>query len=48
MITCVYPAVASYESNKQDVPRIILNRAVLSFNPHIEGHMLVQLTFTND
>ncbi len=47
-ITCVYLAAARYDSNKQDLPRIVLNRAVLSFNPHIEGHMLVELTFTND
>jgi hypothetical protein len=47
-ITCVYTAVPRSESYNQDAPRIILNRAVLSFNPKSESHMLVELTLSND
>jgi hypothetical protein len=47
-ITCVYTASPRSDSYNQDAPRIVLNRAVLSFSPKSESHMLVELTFTND
>lgn len=47
-ITCVYSAASRPDSGIQEAPRIVLNRAVLSFDPKSESHMLVELTFTND
>jgi hypothetical protein len=47
-ITCAYTASSSVDADSRTAPRIILNRAVISFIPSNESHMHVQLTFTND
>ncbi len=47
-ITCAYTACSSVDADSRAVPRIILNRAVISFIPSNESLMRVQLTFTND
>lgn len=46
-ISCSYSAIppASQEST---TPRVVLNRALISFEPWDESHMRVELTFTND
>jgi hypothetical protein len=46
-ITCAYTAEPSVNTGKM-APRIILNRAVISFVPSNESRMHVELTFTND
>jgi len=47
-ITCAYTAASSVDADSRTTPRIILNRAVISFIPSDESHMHVELTFTND
>lgn len=47
-ITCAYSASSSVDADRRAAPRIILNHAVISFNPSNESHMRVQLSFTND
>jgi hypothetical protein len=47
-ITCTYTATRRSASIGRYVPRIVLNRAVLSLEPHEESNMLVELTFTNE
>lgn len=47
-ITCAYTACLSVDADSRTAPRIILNRALISFTPSNEGPMRVQLTFTND
>jgi hypothetical protein len=47
-ITCAYTACSSVDADSRTAPRIILNRAVISFIPSNESLMRVQLTFTND
>jgi hypothetical protein len=47
-ITCAYSASSSPESDSRTLPRVILNRTVISFMLSDESHMRVELTFTND
>ena len=47
-VTCAYTAGSSVGADSRTAPRIILDRAVLSFVPSNESHMSVELTFTND
>jgi hypothetical protein len=47
-ITCAYTACSSVGTDSRTTPRIILNRAVISFIPSDESLMRIQLTFTND
>ncbi len=46
-ISCSYAATVA-ESQQSAAPRVVLNRAVISFAPSSESHMHVELTFTND
>src|SRR5580704_5012265 len=46
-ITCAYTADSHVKPSKSE-PRIILNGAVISFDPSNESHMHVELSFTND
>ncbi len=46
-ISCSYSATAA-EPQQSAAPRVVLNRAVISFAPSSESHMHVELTFTND
>lgn len=46
-ITCAYTACSSLDADSRTAPRIILNRAVISFIPSNDSLMRVQLTFTN-
>jgi hypothetical protein len=48
IITCVFGAAAPTGTDSRAVPRIVLNRAVISFVPSDESHMRVELSFTND
>lgn len=47
-INCSYSADSQGGAEKNSTPRIILNRAALSFNTADESKMRVELTFTND
>ncbi len=47
-LTCAYSASSPVDADSRSAPRIILNRAVISFIPSNDSHMRVQLTFTND
>lgn len=49
-ITCAYTPIGGSPAgaDSRSSPRIILNRAVISFTPSNDGHMHVGLTFTND
>ena len=47
-ITCTYSAISSVAGDSRTAPRIILNRAAISFIPSNESQMRIQLTFTND
>ena len=47
-ITCAYTAGSPGGTDSRTAPRIILNRAVISFVPSNDNHMSVKLTFTND
>jgi len=47
-LICEYSAGSSVDADGRTAPRIILNRAVISFIPSSDSHMSVQLTFTND
>jgi hypothetical protein len=47
-ITCEYTAGSPVAADSRTSPRVLLNRAVVSFNPSDDGHMDVELTFTND
>ena len=47
-LTCAYSAGSPVDADRRTAPRIILNRAVISFLPSDDSHMHVQLTFTND
>jgi hypothetical protein len=47
-ITCSYSAESSAGTDRRTAPRIILDRAVISFIPSNESHMSIELTFTND
>jgi hypothetical protein len=47
-ITCAYTAGLSVGADSRSAPRIILDRAVISFVPSNESHMSIELTFTND
>ena len=46
-ISCSYSATA-VAPQQSAAPRVVLNRAVISFTPSSESHMHVALTFTND
>lgn len=46
-IACAYMASSSTDADSRTVPRIILNRALISLTPSEEGLMRVELTFTN-
>lgn len=46
-ISCSY-SVTPTTSHESATPRIVLDHAVLSFEPSSESHMHVELTFTND
>lgn len=46
-ISCSY-SVTSIPSQESTTPRVVLNRALISFEPSDESHMHVKLTFTND
>ena len=47
-ITCAYTACSSVDADSRTAPRVILNRALISFVPSNESHMSIELTFTND
>jgi len=47
-LICAYSAGSPVDADSRTAPRIILNRAVISFVPSNDSHMRVQLTFTND
>jgi hypothetical protein len=47
-LTCAYSAGSPVDADSRTAPRIILNRAVISFIPSNDSHMRVQLTFTNE
>jgi hypothetical protein len=47
-ITCLYGAAAPSGPDSRAVPRVVLNRAVISFDPAQESHMRVELSFKND
>lgn len=47
-LTCAYSASSPVDADTRTAPRIILNRAVISFIPSNDSHMRVQLTFTNE
>jgi hypothetical protein len=47
-ITCEYTAGSPVDADNRTSPRILLNRAVISFVPSNDSHMHVELTFTND
>jgi hypothetical protein len=46
-ITCAYAAASTVGADGRAVPRIILNRTVISFVPSDESQMRVELSFTN-
>jgi hypothetical protein len=46
-ITCEYTAGSPADADSRTSPRVLLNRAVISFNPSEDGHMEVELTLTN-
>jgi len=47
-ITCSYTAGSSVGADSRTAPRILLDRAVISFIPSDESHMSIELTFKND
>jgi hypothetical protein len=47
-LICAYSAGSPVDADSRTAPRIILNRAVISFVPSNDSRMRVQLTFTND
>jgi hypothetical protein len=47
-LTCAYSASSPVDADSRTAPRIILNRAVISFIPSNDSHMRVELTFTNE
>jgi len=47
-ISCTYTAIPVAGSVEGATPRVVLNRAVISFGPWHESHMHVELEFTND
>jgi hypothetical protein len=47
-ITCTYTAGSPVDADSRTPPRILLNRAVISFIPSNESYMHIELTFTND
>jgi hypothetical protein len=47
-ITCEYTAGSPDDADRRSSPRVLLNRAVISFSPSEDGHMDVELTFTNE
>jgi hypothetical protein len=47
-ITCIFAAAESSGADSRTIPRVILNRAEISFKTSNESHMRVELSFTND
>jgi hypothetical protein len=47
-ITCVYSPAEAGGADPRSLPRVILNRAEISFKTSNESHMRVELSFTND
>ena len=47
-IDCAYPDSKDRSTKRQDGPRILLNHAVITFEPNDESHMFIRLTFTNE
>jgi hypothetical protein len=47
-LTCAYAAASSDSADSRAVPRISLNRAVISFDPTDESRMHIALSFTNE
>jgi hypothetical protein len=47
-ISCSYSASAAQSAQGSSTPRVVLDRAVISFAPSKESHMRIELTFTND
>lgn len=47
-ITCDYTAAPRSKSESDDKPRVVLNRAVISFDPFDEANLRLELTFTNE
>ena len=47
-ITCSYTAASPAGADRRSVPRIVLNRAALSFNTAEDSDMSVELTFSNE
>ena len=47
-ITCVYSPAEAGGADARSLPRVILNRAEISFKTSNESHMRVELSFTND
>ena len=47
-IVCMFSPAATSSADARSVPRVILNRAEMSFKTSSESHMRIQLSFTND
>lgn len=47
-ISCTFSAAPQTVSAKKGAPRVVLNRAEISFEPIHESHMRVELEFTNE
>jgi hypothetical protein len=47
-IICEYIAGPPGDADSGTSPRVLLNRAEISFNPSEDGHMDIELTLTND
>jgi hypothetical protein len=47
-ISCNYSSSIRTESERKNVARIVLNHVEVSFEPHNESYMLVELEFTNE
>jgi hypothetical protein len=47
-ITCTYTATPHTDSEAKNISRLVLNRAVISFDPKDEGNLHLELTFTNE
>jgi hypothetical protein len=47
-LTCAYAAESPASTDSRSSPRIILDRAAISFVPWDESQMSIELTFTND
>jgi hypothetical protein len=47
-IACVFSPASASDADARSVPRVVLNRAEMSFKTSSESHMRIQLSFTNE